>query len=235
MNLRPPETEIRRNVLRGPAAYSEDYFLRGEDLGLSCYTNYRWMPGTTYRMATAILDHLDTKGNETFLDFGCARGYLVRALHEQGFEAFGVDLSVWAVENADKTVRSRISPVSLVRGLPVDLPAVDWIIAKDVLEHIEPDDLVRLLRLLWSRVKLGLFVVVPVSGEIDGPYLSPRDEYDVTHLVRWPAWAWLRAFLELEGAYVRYQSRLKGIKDHIAASSPGSVGIFTVTRRERNV
>jgi hypothetical protein len=38
----------------------------------------------------------------TFFDAGCAKGFLVRSLHDAGLEAWGCDVSTFAIENADK-------------------------------------------------------------------------------------------------------------------------------------
>jgi len=106
------------------AGYDHDYFINGKKSGKSLYENYRWMPGLTVPMAKAIVDHMEIKGGETILDFGCARGYLVKALRQLGYSSFGRDVSEWAITNSDFDVREFLSlGDTLTREY-------DWVIAK---------------------------------------------------------------------------------------------------------
>ena len=38
------------------------------------------------------------------LDVGCAKGFLVEALRDQGLEAFGIDISEYAVQSKDTMI-----------------------------------------------------------------------------------------------------------------------------------
>ena len=42
---------------------------------------------------------------QSFLDIGCAKGFLVRALRERGLDAWGFDHSRWAIDHADPAAR----------------------------------------------------------------------------------------------------------------------------------
>lgn len=39
---------------------------------------------------------------------GCARGFEVRFWEERGIDSFGMDVSQWAIENGDETIRNRL-------------------------------------------------------------------------------------------------------------------------------
>lgn len=77
--------------------FNEDYFERGVETGVSAYKNYRWLPHYSLPAANSIKK---IYGEVTFLDFGCAKGYLVKALRLLGLDAYGYDVSKYAVENA---------------------------------------------------------------------------------------------------------------------------------------
>src|SRR5579862_3672374 len=83
------------------SVYDESYFLRGKESGKSLYENYRWMPDLTIPMVQRIIEHCGIRRGDSILDFGCARGYVVRAFRELGYNAYGYDISRWAIENAD--------------------------------------------------------------------------------------------------------------------------------------
>ena len=85
-------------------SYDADYFERGIETGKSRYQSYRWMPEATTAMAMAIIDELGIKPFDRVLDFGCAKGYLVRALRILHRQAWGVDISEYAISKVDKEV-----------------------------------------------------------------------------------------------------------------------------------
>jgi SAM-dependent methyltransferase len=72
------------------------------------------------------------------LEIGCGRGSLVRALRDKGVDAYGIDISEWAVRNV---IDPSLSP--FIRHLAAqDLETAekfDLIIALDVIEHIPYD------------------------------------------------------------------------------------------------
>lgn len=70
------------------------------------------------------------------LDAGCAKGFLVRALREQGVEAFGVDFSEYAISQADDSIKDYVRTGSITE--PLDGP-YDLITCIEVIEHL-PDD-----------------------------------------------------------------------------------------------
>src|SRR4051794_23312927 len=54
----------------------------------------------------------------TVLDAGCAMGFLVEALRSKGIEAFGIDISEYAIQRADASIRPFCSLGSLTDPLP---------------------------------------------------------------------------------------------------------------------
>lgn len=207
------------------ARYDEEYFIRGKQSGKSLYENYRWLPNLTIPMAKAMVDHCGIELHDSIMDFGCARGYLVKALHKLCFEARGYDISQWALDNCDIEVRDAVSNVWPPNH------HVDWIIAKDVLEHIELHKLGHLLTQFASIAIKGVFIVVPLSRGLGQGYAVPEYEADVTHIVRWPLDQWLdemvNAFDHEWEISARY--RIKGIKDNYAHFEKGN-GFITCRR-----
>ena len=205
--------------------YDDKYFIRGREHGLSLYENYRWLPDLTIPMAKRMASHCGFEKKDKILDFGCARGYLVKALVENGHDAFGTDVSKWALKNCDSEVRYRVSTV-----WPVKDP--DWIIAKDVLEHISMNELINVITRMMASAKKGIFIVVPLSDYTDQPYVVPEYELDVTHVQRLPLWQWSKLFhLYADGAEWEVTStyRIKGIKDNYAGWKKGN-GFITCRR-----
>lgn len=206
--------------------YDADYYLRGVQTGKSLYSDYRYLPNLTKTMVQRIADHLEIEMADDILDFGCARGYVVRAMVELGYNAYGVDVSEWAIANCDENVRGRVTLAS-----PVDLVGHDWILSKDVMEHIPEEDIMAQLSRLAFAARKGVFLVVPLSAEIDQPYVVPDYEKDITHQIRWPMLAWMQAIETAFGVgwSFQFQYRLEGCKDNYAQWPKGN-GFITVRK-----
>lgn len=159
--------------------FDETYFQNGIAAGVSCYERYRWLAEETLGMCQSLIDQLPIILGQTTLDFGCSRGYIVRALGILHREAFGCDISRYAIENADPAVKER---VKLCDGLSIPWEGdFDWVLAKDVLEHLAPDDLPALLQNIAMKTK-RIFVIVPLAE--DGEYLVTKENWDITHQIR---------------------------------------------------
>jgi 2-polyprenyl-3-methyl-5-hydroxy-6-metoxy-1,4-benzoquinol methylase len=78
----------------------------------------------------------------TLLDIGCGPGILVEVAASRGWNAIGIELSAWAVNEA----RSRGLDVRQRRLEELDLPpaCVDAVVIADVIEHVpDPADVMR--------------------------------------------------------------------------------------------
>lgn len=165
--------------------YNEDYYLRGEEKGISNYTDYRWMKDRTMPMAKRLIEVMGVKPGHTFLDIGCALGFTVKALRRLGVDAWGQDISKWAVKNCDPEVSRYVHN-------EIQHTEYDHVLMKDLTEHLHPRDLGKLISRVMLLEPQSVLIVVPLSEEINGPYVRAEDNKDVTHVIRWPLQEWMR-------------------------------------------
>ena len=122
--------------------FDENYFKDGKRSKKSLYEDYRWLPELTKPLAAAICRFTGIIKSDVVVDYGCARGYLVRAFIENGIEAFGIDVSEYAITHSDLIVREKLHHLTnetLAEAFEtLGCSKVDWLIAKDVFEHIDP-------------------------------------------------------------------------------------------------
>lgn len=214
--------------------YDEEYFLRGRESGKSLYENYRWMPELTIPMVKRIAEHCGIRRvQESVLDFGCARGYIVKAFRKLGYLAFGTDVSDWALMNCDLAVEGMIGPPSAMlhdgKGSGIGSlgkAEYDWIIAKDVLEHVP--DVQETIDKLCEHARKGIFAVVPLSWLDGAPYMVDDYEKDVTHIHRLCLASWAKMFMR-PGWSVEARYLLPGVKDNYAEWARGN-GFITARR-----
>jgi glycosyltransferase involved in cell wall biosynthesis len=111
--------------------YDADYFQTR--CGQPYHRTPEWL-----RFFAGIAQSIVTEiGPKTVLDAGCAWGFLVEGLRDVGVEAYGVDLSDFAISR----VRSDLSPFCWVGSLTEPLPRrYDLIVCIEVLEHMTAAD-----------------------------------------------------------------------------------------------
>lgn len=200
-----------------PTSYDADYYENGIVSGKSLYSNYRWIPELTLPMCCELKTVLGLAGNKV-LDYGCAKGYLVKGFRLLGVDAWGYDISKYAIKNA---------PHEIKPYLTTEMPgnAFEWVIAKDVLEHLSKDDLkVELHKLRCEK----LFIAVPLG---DGKkYNVPAYELDKTHVIREPLQWWEQAIHD-GGFTVTYSAYKFGSLKNNWAEYPTGNGFIIGERR----
>jgi hypothetical protein len=200
--------------------YDEDYFERGIQSGKSCYEHYRWIPELTIPMAHFIVSHLGLRPGDSVLDYGCAKGYTVRALRLLGIEAYGCDISEYALENIDPDTRPNCWLVNT--GLPVPFSMVEWILSKDVLEHMSESDLDKFL--IQSLECGQAFHVIPLGD--NGKFRIPEYSKDITHRLAKDEQWWIERFESHGWVVDRFSWAMTGIKENWTSRYPKGNGFF---------
>ena len=202
-----------------PELYDEEYFEYGIKTGKSGYENYRWLPERLHREARALINLLGISPGDTVLDFGCAKGYMVKALRNYNIEAFGCDISRYALSVADKKVK---------KYLTLDIPdeKFDFIISRNTLEHIDERELENILN-LFRNMTDTLFFSVPLIDPKTGDYMM--QETDITHLIRWTSAQW-QSFAEGCGwLYVTSYPHIEGFHDNFK-NYPNAMGFYVLQK-----
>lgn len=153
--------------------FNEDYYERGVETGISGYSNYRWIPELTIPMCARLVEMLKIKDSEKVLDFGCAKGFMVKAFRLLHKQAWGYDISDYARDNCDPLIKGY-----LYRRIPNR--EFDWVIAKDVFEHIPYDKILNVFSKL-NKISKKMFIAVPL-GDKNG-FVVPSYNTDVTHCI----------------------------------------------------
>jgi len=204
--------------------YDEEYFESGLATGKSCYLNYRWLPELTIKMAHNIIRYLDLKENEKILDYGCAKGYLVKAFRILDIEAYGCDISSYAIDKVDAETREYCKLIRDKKELiPFDFN-FDWIMTKDVLEHLEEKTLDKFVLQSYQKSK-KCFHVIPLSDESNN-YIVPEYALDETHvLMRSKDW-WIKKFESFGWKLVSFDYKVRGVKENWTKKYEKGNGFF---------
>lgn len=122
----------------------------------------QWMP-FFYGIADEIIKRYNPK---TVLDAGCAMGYLVEALRDRGVEAYGIDISEYAIHAVRKDIRPFCAVNSITESIPYTFPQkFDLIITIEVLEHLFPEDSAIAIANLCQYTDMIIFSSTPSDIE----------------------------------------------------------------------
>lgn len=115
--------------------YDEEYYK--SYLGAAPYEDPFWINGFN-KMGNLIVDALHPKNS---LEIGCAMGYLVAALRSKGVEAYGIDISDYAISKVAAEGKEFCKTCSGLNALPEGFPCrYDLVICIEVAEHLYPQD-----------------------------------------------------------------------------------------------
>ncbi len=131
--------------------FGKEYFDGSRAYGYGGYRyDGRWLP-----VARNMIRHFELEPGMRVLDVGCAKGFLVKdfMLACPGLEAFGLDISEYALRHAPEELTGRLHLGSAV-SLPFPDSSFDAVISLNTLHNLERPDVVRAVREI-ERVSRG--------------------------------------------------------------------------------
>ena len=199
------------------AKFDKDYYENGVAKKVSGYENFHYMPTRSYEEAIELTKIFSKE--DKILDLGCAKGYLVHTLVQLGFNAWGEDISDYAISRCHQPIKGRI-------GKPKHAwLEYDSIICKDVLEHVPEDEILELLSKLKKRCKKALFVI-PLG---DNDKFRIREyEMDITHVTKKDEDWWINKLRSAGFSINQFSYKLGAIKKKWTSKYPYGNGFFIV-------
>src|SRR5437764_8754742 len=105
-NIEKRKDTKNQDIVRIARLFGQEYFDGPREYGYGGYRyDGRWIP-----VAQDIVRHFGLKPGQRILDVGCAKGFLVKDLIAvcPGLEAFGLDISEYALMHCEKEVIGRL-------------------------------------------------------------------------------------------------------------------------------
>ena len=131
--------------------------------------------------------------SNTFLDVGCAKGFLVRALRERGKEAFGLDHSPWAISTAEAAV------APFVRRASIDQTdydrTFDILVAMSIFESLTEEQIRNFLARARHWVRHAIFATISTLSA-DSPPQAASEDRDLSRVTLRDHQWWQQRFFE---------------------------------------
>ncbi len=131
----------------------------------------RWRP-----VAALLAEHYKLQPGQRVLDIGCGKGFLLYDLSQivPGLEVCGLDISAYAIENAQPEIKSFLQ-VGNARELPFPDASFDLVISINTLHNLYCYELDSALRHMQRVTKQNSYLVVE----------SYRNEVEKANLLYW--------------------------------------------------
>ena len=171
--------------------YGKEYFDGERKYGYGGYRyDGRWRP-----VARDIIEHFGLKPGMRVLDVGCAKGFLVKDLMLEcpGLEAFGLDVSHYALMNCEKEVVGRLH-LGSAESLPFPDRSFDCVISLNTIHNFTREGVVAAMREIQRLSGGRAFVQVDSyrtaeEREIAVSWIITARFHDYPH-------GWLKAYAE---------------------------------------
>ncbi len=181
----------------------KDYWENGKTKGCSGYEDFNINWDWNNRLTEALETVYDFN-NKVFLDLGCAYGQVVASMIKKGYNAYGIDISDYAI-NAG---RKEYPPLSdkIIQGSAHELTEYpsehfDFIYSNQVFEHIPGKVCPQLAEEIFRVAKPGAILwaglVLDICSDFQPQAFNPEDP-DKTHINLRPKLWWDNIFTSKE-------------------------------------
>lgn len=137
---------------------------------------YTRRPHISKKHMMKYLKQLCPKSSMRLLDVGCGVGYYLKDAIDEGFDAYGIDISEYAINNPLPEVvgKTRLGGIT---DIPFGPDQFDVITAFDVIEHIHPRDTEKALIELYRVLKPDGILILTTPSGFYGEWVK-----DLTHI-----------------------------------------------------
>jgi len=158
--------------------FGKDYFDNPDVL--IGYGGYNY-DGRYAKVAKEIVDFYGLKKGDKVLEIGPAKGYLLVEFYKLGLDVYGFEKSKYAMQKAHEDIKDKIIYADIENLKQFAKDNFDLVISKEVLPHIEKDNLKQLLKEI-QRVGLGnYFMEIQVASSTETK--DYMNKWDPTHQI----------------------------------------------------
>lgn len=154
-NISNRNMEKTDNHIKISRQYGKEYFDGDRSFGYGGYKyDGRWVP-----VAKDIADYYGLIKGSRILDVGCAKGFLVKDLVDLGLEAYGIDISKYAIDNAHKDIKNRLK-IGNAKKLPYEDNSFDLVISLNTIHNLDRNECKMAIQEIQRVSKTSSFIQV---------------------------------------------------------------------------
>ena len=164
-NIKARKDSKTEEIIRISRQYGKEYYDGDRAYG---YGGYKY-DGRWKVVAEAIVERYGLKKGDKVLDIGCAKGFLVKDLLSIGIDAYGIDVSEYALENCEPEAKGRLQ-IASADTIPFADKSFAFTISTNTLHNLERDRCIVALKEMERLAPSGKGFV-----QVDS-YRTPHDK-----------------------------------------------------------
>lgn len=170
--------------------YDADYFEHGTKSNWG--QGYKWsLFASLFHETASFLTSTYTEA-DSYLDIGCASGFLVRALRDQDKECWGFDHSKYAIDRAEPSVK----PFLIQAGVDDVIfdRQFDVLLAFSIFESLTPEQILSFLSRARGWTRQAIFAVITSFESEEEERQRRKGDRDLSRVTLKPRAWWHEAF-----------------------------------------
>lgn len=140
-NIKLRHSSKTKKIIKISKQFGKEYFDGARIYG---YGGYRY-DGRWIKIAKSIIKRYKLKKGDKVLDIGCAKGFLVKDLLDLGIDAYGADVSDYAIKNCHPDVLGRLHLAS-AENLPFPNKSFKASISINAIHNLNLDKCIKALK-----------------------------------------------------------------------------------------
>jgi len=152
---------------------------------------------------------------------------VVKAFRILDFDCYGCDVSEYAIQKVDSEVVDFCKLCSDENLIPFKNMKFDWIISKDVMEHMTEKEVKYFLRIAKDYTQ-KMFLVIPLGK--DDKYIAPEYDKDITHVLAKEKDWWFEKIESNGWRIKKFSYKFRGVKENWTSIYPRANGFFIIER-----
>jgi len=178
--------------------YDFDYFDGSRDYGYGGY----YYDGRWVSVAKDIIKFFKLKKNDKILDVGCAKGFLLYDLFNQGMDVYGLDVSKYAKNKSIIPIKKKIN-IGDAKNLPYPDNFFDAAVSINTIHNLEKNDCINAIKELNRVVKNKKKIYIQVDSYTNKLQKKIFEEWVLTAKFHDFTYNWIKLFKECnyKGSY----------------------------------
>src|SRR3990167_5468720 len=132
------------------------------------------------------------------LDIGSGTGKLIKYLRRLGIEAYGIEISTYALESAEKETRPFIRKGDIGK-IPYDNDSFDLVVSFDVLEHIERS---KIKKAAEEAIRVSRKLVLHKIYTVENTWIKIAHRQDFSHVSVLSQGFWYNLFKSIDNVSI---------------------------------
>ena len=199
INLLSSLPKIKRSINERKKNKSKKIIIESKKFGKNYFDGPRkfgyggyFYDGRWKSVAKRIVKEYNLKKGSKVLDIGCGKGFLVKDLIDLGIDAYGLDISEYAVNNCENSVTGRIH-LGNAKKLPFKQSSFDFVISINCIHNLSRKNCIVALKEI-SRVSKNNKSFVQVDSYDNKKQKKIFLDWVLTAVTHYYPHGWLRLF-----------------------------------------